>query len=77
MHIHGGIPEVSGLGPNPDIPSASALRARRAKDMRRRLAAAGQDGPDDLSPEEMEMLDRWSSTRRRPPLDPGSDFDLY
>lgn len=63
MHIHGSISSVQGGNFNGVANGERAAEARRAAETRKRLLRAGEDGPDDLSPEETALIGQWMDAR--------------
>jgi hypothetical protein len=76
MHIHGQIPAVQrgdyyGINGNQRSPES-----RRGAESRRRLRASAKNVPGNLSLEEMELIDQWTSSAdlRRSTAHPDPDF---
>ena len=63
MHIHESIPNIQQSDFYSIANSDRAAAARRAAQTRKRLLRAGQDGPEDLGPEETALIGQWMDTR--------------
>jgi hypothetical protein len=63
MHIHGSISNIQGAGFYGVSNGERAAAAQRAAETRKRLLKAGQNGSDDLSPEETALIGHWLDAR--------------